>query len=169
MVVMKLILALFCIIWIVPVRVIKLRHVTSYQELYEVALWEIKQLSLFGPVVMVSDPLFSGGTGDFHKNLLILERYIKFISTDGEIVWSQIPYLDVHVRKWANIKLDTSKKINEFYVPLIRSGCLKKLVCITGIVQDIPNYCDSIGCRTEREVAIESGVGIEGRVYLALH
>lgn len=165
----KITLVLFKICWIIPVRLIKLKFVVNYQQLYQVAVWEINQLSLFGSVVMVSAPLFSGGAGNFHKNLSILNQYIKLISSDGEIVWSQIPYLDINVSKWANIHLDTSKKINEFYVPIIRSQRIKKLICTTGITDRIPDYYDSLGCKTERQVALESNVQIEGKVVLILH
>lgn len=97
-------------IWIYPIRCKKLKVVRNYRDLYNVALWEIKQLSVFGKVCMISAPLFSGGTGNFCKNLDILKRYYRMISKEGEIIWNQIPYLDVKVQKWAKcIELNTSK------------------------------------------------------------
>ena len=123
-------LSIYRCCWINPVRRIKFSFVHNYKELYFVALWEIKQLSRFGKVSMVSAPLFSGGTGNFHPNVKILKAYIEHISSEGEIVWSQIPYLDVNIRRWANIQIDTSKKISEFYVPLIGSKKLTKLIFI---------------------------------------
>ena len=161
-------LTLYQIIWINPVRRYKMRKVKNYFDLYQVAIWEIDLLSHFGPVRMVSAPLFSGGVGDFQKNLKILERYINYISSDGDIVWNQINYLDVHIKRWSQISVDVSQKIKNFYVPLLQSGKIKTLICVGGMIS-VPGYADSLGCKTERDSAIQAGVEIQARICLWLH
>lgn len=54
-------------------------------------------------------------------------------------------------------------------MPLIQSNEIKKLITIAGIIPNIPDYADSIGCETERKAAIEAGVEIMGRIFLSLH
>lgn len=110
---------------------------------------------------MVSAPLFSGGSGDFNQNLLDLRHYIVLVEQSGTLVWSQIPYLDVQVKRWSKCEFDATKKILEFYVPLIRGKLISKLICSGGVLPEIARYSDSWGCKTEREAAIEAGIELE--------
>ena len=157
------------VLYVMPLRLLKFRKVKNYQNLLDVAIWEINILNKFGNVSMISAPLFSGGVGSFEKNLKILENYTGYLSSEGEIIWSQIPYLDLKLKRWSKIKVDTSKKIMHFYVPLIKSGTISKLICAGSIIPNLDFYKDSNGCKTERETAIKSGIEIEGRLCLWLH
>ncbi len=165
----NLLLRLFQALIIAPLRALKLRSVTDYADLLAVALWELKLLSAFGPVAMVSAPLFSGGTGDLSQNLRILEQYIASLSRT-QIIWSQVPYLDMRVQKWAKrISFNTCHKIQEFYVPIIESPYLSQLICVGHLPSQMESYlesagrfecstrsesyADSLGCQTEREAA----------------
>ncbi len=154
-----LLICLYRALWIFPLRSLKLIRVKNYSDLYRIALWEIRQLKRLGNVSMISAPLFSGGSGSFKSNLRILQNYINFYSRRGSVLWNQIPYLDLKVQKWArNIDIQTSEKINKFYVPLIKSKELTSLVCVHSNNQDNIVYTDSLGCKTEREAAQEAGI-----------
>lgn len=156
-----LIIRLYHIMWILPIRSLKLMFVRDYTDLYHVALWEIKRLSVFGPVCMVSAPLFSGGTGAFKENLRILAYYIYHLRNENKIVWSQVPYLDVKIKKWArNIQFNTSQKINDFYLPIIKSSNIAELICTSGNHSFKKNYYESNGCKAEREAAVQQNLKV---------
>ncbi len=165
-----LIICLYRALWIWPRKSFKLLFVKNYNDLYNVAVWEIKQLSIFGSVSMISAPLFSGGSGTFENNLQILKRYYRFLSQGNKVIWNQIPYLDLKIKRWAkNLTINTSEKIQKFYIPIIKSSHITELICASGNHSSEYNYLESAGCKAERKAAKEQGITITNYFNETLH
>jgi hypothetical protein len=133
-------------------RNIQLESVEDYENLLNVALWEIDE---YGFDTMASFPIFSTQNRSTPlDNLRYAENFINSISSEGFNVWSQIPYLDMNL---PNLKiekeLETLSKFNEFYKPLLESGKIKNLYMRKG-------WENSLGCQTEHSIAEENNIKI---------
>ncbi len=129
-----------------------LEKVNSPKELLETALWEIKE---YGFDTMASFPIFSGVNMTPLEKIANAKHYINALSSRGYMVWSQVPYLNMNLPQHLseNVAFDTKEKFEEFYIPLLSSGAITNL-CMH------KNWENSVGCRTEHEVAKQCGVAI---------
>ncbi|WKZ24919.1 MAG: hypothetical protein QY321_00615 [Patescibacteria group bacterium] len=160
----QLILRLYMLFYLWPVRNIKFLSVKDYVDLLQVAKWEIEKLSFFGDVYMISAPIFSGGSGSVDENIKVIKRYYQKTLQEGYVIWNQIPYLDIKIKRWTKIRVNTSSKIKEFYVPIINKN-LNGLVCI----KTDHEYKDSLGCRTERIAAEAVGINLIEKYHPHIH
>lgn len=99
--------------------------------------------------VIVIGPIFAG---DKEKNLQVFEETILRLQSEGESVFSQIPFLDENLDN--NPPFDYETKFAVFYKGLFESGNIKK-------VYVLPGWEESGGTKQEIAFVQEQGVEIE--------
>jgi len=99
---------------------------------------------------MVCGPISTGGAGSIEKNLEIFALAIEALASRGENVFSQMPF----ERTMQRLKTTNLGLLNDFYLPLFRSGRIRRLCFLDG-------WESSEGATWEYERAIELGFEIE--------
>ncbi len=130
----------------------KLKEVTNYQDLFEIALLHIQE-NKFDTIVL--GPIFSMGSDHVANNLLKLEEAIKSLETAGEKVFSQVPFLDLNLAQDTKIlHFETERKFHEFYFPLFKSGLIKNAYFL-------PGWEESRGASWEHSCCLENNITIK--------
>ena len=127
----------------------KLKTVRTFEELLEVALWEIQT---GGFDTMISFPIHTGGLGNASDNIRHAQQFIQQLGITNFKIWNQIPYLNQNLSvtpKMTNMEW----MFNRFYIPLIRSRVFTQFIML-------PGWESSVGCRTEHTEAISIGAKI---------
>lgn len=131
-------------------RNVMMQWVTTYEDLLLVALWEIDE---YGLDSMASFPIFSfwRGKGDPIINCDVAQTLIRHFSDSR--IFNQIPYLDMHLPDDVTITQNLKEKFDNFYIPLLKSGKIKKLYMM-------PWWEKAPGCVTEHDIAKQEGIEI---------
>jgi len=96
---------------------------------------------------MVCGPISSGGMNSRDANLFVFSRAINRISEDGLLIFSQMPFENGMDRIYkSDPKLQGLRLLEEFYLPIFRSGFIK-LLCF------LPGWECSIGASWEHKQA----------------
>ena len=130
-------------------RAEKLSQVRTFEELLEVALWEIRTCG-FDTIVFF--PIHTGGLGNVQRNTKRALRLTRHLEQNGHKVWSQIPYLNENL-SITPAMTDLGLKFEKFYLALIRCGVFRHHVMM-------PDWETSYGCRTEHDEAAAIGASI---------
>lgn len=132
----------------------KLKKVSNYVELFEVALFWIRENSFNS---FVCAPIFSDGTDSIAENIQKLDDQINQLTEQGNKVFNQIHFLDINLAQETNIEhFETRIKFDEFYQPLFSSGLIKK-------VYMLPGWERSQGCVWEHSFVSSNNIEI---IYL---
>lgn len=130
----------------------KLKEVTSYNDLLQVALGYITEQG-FDTIVL--GPIFAHGPDHTANNLDKLETTISDLESRGIRVLSQIPFLDINLAQETQMHhFETEQKFHEFYFPLFRSGLLKTAYFM-------PDWEASRGASWEHECCQENNLIIK--------
>ncbi|MBU1046401.1 DUF4406 domain-containing protein [Patescibacteria group bacterium] len=86
------------------------------------------------PIEIVCGPISTGGKGSIEANMSYLNEWISELQKKGHNVFSQIPFEDPMHKM---IKLFKTKGypnwiLNDFYLPIFKSGLIKKFNFIPG-------------------------------------
>ncbi|MCX6715106.1 MAG: hypothetical protein NTX72_04805 [Candidatus Uhrbacteria bacterium] len=127
----------------------RLARVQTFEELLEIAKWEIQHSSFD---TMISFPIYTGGLGNARDNILHALAFMQHMETHNHRVWNQIPYLNENLNITPAMT-DVALKFEKFYLALIRSRVFKHHVMM-------PGWESSRGCRTEHDEAINVGVDV---------
>jgi len=112
----------------------------------------------FWPIAMVCGPISTGGKGSRKENLKVFSRAIDRISVDGLLVFSQMPFENDMERIFkSSPELQGTRLLEEFYLPIFKSGLIK-LLCF------LPGWENSIGATWEYEQAKTLSIP---RIYLS--
>ena len=128
-------------------RVIK--TVGSYAELCEVAMRILARIK--GPVGFVCGPISTGGTGSPKKNIVIFKRYIAKLCKEGKNIFNQMPFEKTLWRLLKVLENPEDRLLQEFYLPLFKSGKLTTFYFIHG-------WETSYGARWEHKQAKRLGI-----------
>jgi hypothetical protein len=127
----------------------------SYHELGKVAFDILRIMPI--PISQVCGPISSGGEGSLEKNLKIFEETIKKLALRGENMFNQIPFEKPmqNIKEKSNLPyMETGLKLlNDFYLPIFRSGMVSRLYFIHG-------WESSFGARWEHDRAKELNIKI---------
>ncbi len=138
-----------------------IKKATSYGELLTVAmgvLWKMSVTNPLKPIVMLCGPISTGGAGSRKKNLEIFSEAIRRAKAGGLYVFSQMPFEDDMDRIYkSDLKLQGSRLLEEFYLPMFQSGHIQTLMFL-------PGWQKSVGARWEHHTALTLDIP---RVYLA--
>jgi hypothetical protein len=106
-----------------------------------------------GGAEMVCGPITSGGLGSSEKNLAVLDSYIRKLTGEGHVVFSQLNF-EKRMAELKAIPGNTDEKLLiDFYQPIFRSG---RLI----ILNFAPNWQTSFGARWERKQAERFNIAI---------
>ena len=144
-----------------PDRIDCIKKSQDYQDLLLVAMDILEDINddyAPRPIAMVCGPISTGGTGSRRQNLYIFSKVIERVTTDGLIVFNQMPFENDIDRIYnLNTDLPRIKLLEEFYGPIFRSGFISLLLFI-------PGWAGSVGAKWENEQAKILGIP---RLYLA--
>ncbi len=139
----------------------RIKSAKNYQELLIVAievLDAMRDQNPRKPIAMVCGPISTGGMNSREANLRIFSRAIDRISTDGLLVFSQMPFEDDMGRIYkSDPALQVLKLLEEFYLPIFELRFIK-LLCF------LPGWEKSVGASWEHKQAKTLGIPI---IYLA--
>ncbi len=128
----------------------RIRESKNYEELLDVALntlWDFHRINPLKPVAMVCGPISTGGKGSRQRNLEVFSKAINKVSNGGLLVFSQMPFEDDMERIYkSDPALQGLKLLEEFYLPLFKTGFIK-LMCF------LPGWENSIGANWEHDQA----------------
>jgi hypothetical protein len=131
-------------------------NANTYKDLYIVAMDILKHMP--HPIIMVCGPVSTGGVGDIHKNIEILNKTIIKLSSQGNHVFSQIPFedkLQLLKEKFGRSHEEKAQiLLDDLYLPIYKSGLIKKFYFIHG-------WESSHGARWERKIAATCQIEIE--------
>ncbi|MBU4536579.1 DUF4406 domain-containing protein [Patescibacteria group bacterium] len=130
-----------------------LKEIERREDLLNIAwsiLYRIPQ-----PVEIVCGPISTGGKGSVKANMNYLKEVIYELQKNGHNVFNQIPFEDPMQKM---IKLFKTKGypywiLNDFYLPVFKSGLIKKL-------NFIPGWQSSTGARWEHKQAQRIGIEV---------
>lgn len=130
----------------------------SFDELVIIALEELRKFRHGSEIVC--GPISTGGRGSVEANFQVFSATIARLKQEGRPIFSQVPYEErIFFRnRW---RAEDPARANEyhmpiledFYLPLISSGLIKKCWFI-------PGWESSFGARWEREHLIQYGADI---------
>jgi len=109
-------------------------------------------------MVLPVGPLSTGGTGSYIKNVTRLRFVVTRLRTVGKFVFDSSIF-DESLRDLARREVDTVRAQSEyvmrnFYVPLLRSGRIRSLVCLPDIDGSVGAQ---IACDTARALELPIG------------
>ncbi len=123
-----------------------------------VILREMAHKEPLRPIAMLCGPISTGGKGSRKENLEVFSRAIDRISADGLFVFNQMPFENDMERIYkSDQKLQGTRLLEEFYLPMFKSGLIK-LLCF------LPGWENSVGATWEHEQAKALNIP---RIYLA--
>jgi len=124
----------------------------SFTDLTEIALKIIERMPQ--PVSMVCGPIATGGKGNIEENLKIFKKTIQALVNNGENIFSQIPFEGAMQRIKQNPQYQgATQLLEEFYLPIFKSGFIKKMNFIKG-------WKGSFGATWEHGIAVALGIEI---------
>ena len=121
----------------------------TFEELFEVAVWEILT---YGLDTMISFPIYTGGLGNARDNVQHALTFMQHMEACGHRVWNQIPYLNENLNITPAMA-DVESKFEKFYRAIICSRVFQYHIMM-------PGWESSRGCRIEYEEAIAVGVNV---------
>ena len=125
----------------------------SYQELGEIGLIILKGMPQ--PIAQVCGPITSGGLGSIEKNLDVINRTIRKLTSNGSIVFNQMPFeqpmQDMQRTSTLPVEETYQSLLNDCYLPLFNSGLIRRLYFIYG-------WRFSFGAKWEHQKAQELGI-----------
>lgn len=108
-----------------PEDVQELKDAKNYHDLVIIALRVLDRMPQ--PVVQICGPLTTGGLGSFEANAAEFDKAIFFFSQKGECIFDQMPFEEPMQRFKKDVIDGYDNRILEhFYLPLFRSGKIKK-------------------------------------------
>jgi hypothetical protein len=105
------------------------------------------------PICQVCGPMTTGGRGSFEENLKVIDHAIRHLRAQGKSVFDQQPYQVTMQRLKAVIHDYHTCVLEEFYLPIFRSGYLTEF-------HFVPDWQSSVGARWEFDRASELGIGV---------
>ena len=128
----------------------KIASATDYKSLNSIGmgiLMAMRHEHPFRPIAMVCGPISTGGKGSRKENLKNFSRAIDRISANGLFIFSQMPFENDMERIFkSNPELQGTRLLEEFYLPIFKSGLIKLLCFLNG-------WENSVGATWEREQA----------------
>ncbi|MEW6617186.1 MAG: hypothetical protein AB1333_02080 [Patescibacteria group bacterium] len=129
-----------------------IENAESFTDLTEIAFRIIKRMPQ--PVSMVCGPIATGGKGNIEENLKVFKKTIQTLVNNGENIFSQIPFEDAMQRIKQNPQYQGAMQLlGEFYLPIFKSGFIKKMNFIKG-------WEGSFGATWEHSIAAALGIEI---------
>ena len=136
----------------------KLNSVETFEELADIGIDILKQMSLSGkPIVEICGPISTGGLGNLEKNLAFLESSIKIANKKGLQVFDQTPFEGAMKR----LSIKYPKKdgydvsiLEIFYRKIFESRLISKALFL-------PDWQSSKGATWERKLALKLGITVE--------
>jgi hypothetical protein len=143
-------------------RILKqIRSAINYHDLLSTAMIILRAMHHdhpFKPVTMVCGPISTGGKNSRKENLKVFSVAIDRMSADGMLVFSQMPFEDDMERIFnSSPNLQGLRLMEEFYLPILKSGFIKLMVFL-------PGWEKSIGATWEHEQSKALNIP---RIYLA--
>lgn len=137
----------------------KLSQINSYEELLRIAIDILQKMPQ--PISQVCGPLTSGGKGSISANADCFRKTILKLNEQEHNIFDQAPFEKIIQKIRANqnhlLPEESNQQLLEsFYLPLFKSGFIKKLFFI-------PGWESSHGAKWEHEKAKEFGIEI---IYL---
>ena len=131
---------------------IAIENAESFSDLTEIAFRIIKRMPQ--PISMVCGPIATGGKGNIEKNLKVFRKTIQILVNNGENIFSQIPFEGAMQRIKQNPQYQGAMQLSEeFYLPIFKSGFIKKMNFIKG-------WEGSFGATWEHGLATALGIKI---------
>jgi hypothetical protein len=132
-----------------------LEKAREYSELKDIAL-DIMS-SMPKPIGQVCGPISTGGLGSIDKNMMMFEKTIIKLVSQGNVIFNQLPFeksmWNIRSNSKKSIEESNQSLLEEFYLPLFKSGHVKRLYFIYG-------WESSHGSKWERKRAAELGLEI---------
>ena len=129
----------------------------TYAELGQVALKVLRKIHAAvspAPVGEVCGPITSGGLGSVDANLKNFEGWVQKLQSQGLAIFDQMPFEEHMFRIWdANGRNDDKTLLEDFYLPIFKSGLITTLYFI-------PGWADSNGATWEHRQAVRLGIEI---------
>ncbi len=135
---------------------LQLNFAKDFSQIGKVA-FKVQERMPFG-LSQVCGPISTGGFNDLKKNLSFFNKTIQRLKSEGVLLFDQMPLESAIARviKSLGDNFDPYVLLNEIYLPLFKSGKLKRVYFIRG-------WESSRGSRWEHEQAKVFGLEI---VYL---
>jgi len=124
----------------------------TYTELFDIAIDFITRMPQ--PLVQFCGPISTGGKGSIDSNLAELDKAILFFAAKGIYIFDQIPFEEPMQRIKAKEGSYNHDLLNQFYLPIFKSGHIKKFVFL-------PGWQSSVGAKWEHDWAEKIGIKIE--------
>lgn len=103
------------------------------------------------PICQVCGPITTGGRGSFEENLKVIDCGIRYLRVQGKSVFDQQPYQATMQRLKAITPEYHGSVLEEFYLPIFRSGYIADLYFV-------PGWRSSVGAQWEHARALELGI-----------
>ena len=129
--------------------------VGTYSELGKLALGLAEKMPK--PIMQVCGPIATGGLNSVEKNLDVLNRTIRKLTLNGEVIFNQMPFewpmQELRRKSTLSVEETGNMLLNDFYLPVFESGLISGLHFI---------YCweSSYGARREHGQAERLGIDI---------
>ncbi len=102
----------------------------TYNDLLIIALRILDRMP--EPRVQICGPISTGGKGSIEANIAEFEKAILYFSAQGENVFDQMPFEEAMQRIKKDVVGYDKRLLNEFYLPIFKSGKIKKLLFLPG-------------------------------------
>ncbi len=134
---------------------LSLNNVKEAKDLLPIALIIIGEMP--EDLAQVCGPIGTGGLGSVERNLIAFNKEIRKLQTQGVNVFDQMPFENaIQKIKESNPGSYPIEVLTDFYLPLFKSGKIKKLYFMK-------DWKTSKGARYEHSLALELGIEI---IYL---
>ena len=123
----------------------------TYNDLLVIALRILGKMPEF--IIQMCGPISTGGKGTVEANIAEFDKAIYHFTNQGENVFDQMPFEVPMQRIKKDVKGYDKRILNEFYLPIFKSGKIKKLIFL-------PDWKSSKGARWEHRQAKKLGIEI---------
>ncbi len=139
----------------------RIKEAQNYKDLLAVAMDVLNDFyrdNFTKPMAMICGPISTGGKGSRDANLVVFDTVIKRLSAGGLYIFTQMPFERDMKRIYdANPELQGLILLEQFYLPIFKSGYIKML-CF------MPGWEKSVGANWEYKQALNLNIP---RIYLS--